>query len=201
MILLNWDYKEDRKMVSTRNQYLNLPLIILVLGIGFILSNCEEQEKPDIDYTIEDEDLPAQESWNAQIYFTEKGELKAILYANHIRIYNDPKEKLIDTMLVDFMNKHGEVTSSLSSRQGKIDDVTEDMYAIDSVVVINDSAGTKLETEELMWRKKDEKIVTDKFVTITTEDEIIQGYGLESDQSFENYTIFDVTYQKFRKDK
>ena len=119
----------------------------------------------------------------------------------HIRIYNDPKEKLIDTMIVDFLNNQGEVTSSLSSRRGKIDDVTEDMYAMDSVVVINDSTGTKLETDELMWRKIDEKIITDKFVTITTEDEIIQGYGLESDQYFENYTIFDVTYQKLRKEK
>jgi LPS export ABC transporter protein LptC len=150
---------------------------------------------------MEDEDLPAQESWNSEIHFTEKGELKAILYSNHIRIYNDPKEKLIDTMIVDFMNTNGEVTSSLSSKKGRIDDVTEDMYAMDSVVVINDSTGTKLETDALMWRKSDEKIVTDKFVTITTEDEIIQGYGLESDQHFENYTIFDVTYQKLRKEK
>lgn len=188
-------------MAPINKQYLNLLLIFLLLGIGFMQTGCEEQETPDVDYTIEDEDLPTQESWNAQIYFSEKGELKAILYANHIRIYNDPKEKLIDTMLVDFLNKRGEVTSSLSSRKGKIDDVTEDMYAIDSVVVVNDSAGTKLETDELMWRKEDEKIVTDKFVTITTVDEIIQGYGLESDQSFENYTIFDVTYQKFRKEK
>ena len=169
--------------------------------IGIFLIGCQQKPESDIDYTIEDEDSPTQESWNTEIRFTENGVLKAILYSNHIRIYDDPKETLLDNMLIDFINKEGAVSSSLSSKSGRIDDATEDMYATDSVVARNDSSGTILETEELMWRKSDEKIVTDKFVTITSKDEIIQGYGLESDQGLKNYTIFDVTYQTIRKDK
>jgi len=169
--------------------------------ISIFLIGCDEKVEQDVDYTIEDEDSPMQESWDTEIQFTEKGVLKAILYSDHIRIYDDPKQKLLDNMLVDFINKQGAVSSSLSSKFGRIDDATEDMYAIDSVVAINDSSGTRLETEELMWRKIDEKIVTDKFVTITSKNEIIQGYGLESDQELKNYTIFDVTYQTIRKDK
>lgn len=172
-----------------------------LLMISIFLIGCEEKPESDINYTIEDEDLPTQESWNCEIQFTEKGVLKAILYSDHIRIYNDPKQTLLDNMLVDFINEKGAVSSSLSSKYGRIDDATEDMYAIDSVVAINDSSGTRLETEELMWRKVDEKIVTDKFVTITSEDEIIQGYGFESDQDLKNYTIFDITYQTILKDK
>ena len=42
-------------------------------------------------------------------------------------------------------------------------------------------AGEKLETELLFWDQKKELIFTDRFVKITTEDQIIQGYGLESD--------------------
>jgi hypothetical protein len=75
------------------------------------------------------------------------------------------------------------------------------MFAIDSVVAFNDSSKVKLETEELMWRKSDKKIVTDKFVKITTEDEIIEGYGFESDQLLRNYIVFDITYQTTAKKK
>ena len=50
----------------------------------------------------------------------------------------------------------------------------------DSVVAINE-AGEKLETELLFWDQKKELIYTDRFVKITTEDQIVQGYGLESD--------------------
>ena len=42
-------------------------------------------------------------------------------------------------------------------------------------------AGEKLETELLFWDQKKELIYTDRFVKITTEDQIVQGYGLESD--------------------
>jgi LPS export ABC transporter protein LptC len=71
------------------------------------------------------------------------------------------------------------------------------MYAIDNVVAENDS-GTVLKTNELMWRNSDQKIITDKFVTITSPKEVIQGYGLESDQQLKNYKIFNVTYSKNR---
>jgi hypothetical protein len=47
-------------------------------------------------------------------------------------------------------------------------------------VAINE-AGEKLETELLYWDQKKALIYTDRFVKITTEDQIVQGYGLESD--------------------
>jgi hypothetical protein len=45
-----------------------------------------------------------------------------------------------------------------------------------------------------MWRNKDRKIVSDKFVTILSPKEKIQGYGFESDQSLRNYIIYNITY-------
>jgi len=53
----------------------------------------------------------------------------------------------------------------LTANKGKADDVTNDLYAIDSVVTVNDS-GVTLKTQELMWKNKERKIVTNKFVTI-----------------------------------
>jgi len=47
-------------------------------------------------------------------------------------------------------------------------------------VAINE-AGERLETELLFWDQNKELIYTDRFVKITTEDQIVQGYGLESD--------------------
>jgi hypothetical protein len=60
-------------------------------------------------------------------------------------------------------------------------------------VVVNDS-GVTITTSELMWRNKDRKIVSDKFVTILSPKEKIQGYGFESDQSLRNYVIYNITY-------
>jgi len=168
-----------------------LPLLFLL----FFSASCDEKVKPKINLTIEEENIPIQESWNSKILFTENGVLKGILYTDYLEAYDMPKEKFLKNVKIVFFNSSGIKTSQLTSKKGRIDDLTQDMYAIDSVVAINDSANVKLETEELMWRKKDQKIVSEKFVRITTETEIIEGYGLVSDQHIQNYVIKNVTYQ------
>lgn len=160
-----------------------------------IISCNSENIKPKVDLTLEEENIPILESWKSKMLFTEDGNLKAILYTDYLEAYENPKEKLLQNVKVEFFNSKGKKTSQLTSKRGRIDDVTQDMYALDNVVAINDSSNVKLETEELMWRKLDQKIVSDKFVRITTNTEIIEGFGLVSDQHIKNYVIKNVTYQ------
>jgi LPS export ABC transporter protein LptC len=117
-----------------------------------------------------------------------------VLFARHIRVYYDTQETLLDTSLkVDFYDDFQIKTSTLTSKRGRVDDATQNLFARDSVVVVNDS-GVTITTSELMWRNKDRKIVSDKFVTILSPKEKIQGYGFESDQSLRNYVIYNITY-------
>ncbi|OGU49265.1 MAG: LPS export ABC transporter periplasmic protein LptC, partial [Ignavibacteria bacterium GWC2_36_12] len=81
----------------------------------------------------------------------------------------------------------------LTAKKGRVDDATRDLYAIDSVIVVSDS-GSTITTDELKWRNSDKKIVSDKFVTIISTKEKIQGYGFESDQHIQNYVIYNITY-------
>ena len=169
---------------------------ILLLSIFFasLFSFCSEKKlKPQIDTSIKSEELPDQESNNATISFTEEGKLKAILYADNIKVLGDKNEKLLENITIDFYDDYEKKTSTLTSLFGKIDDQTQDMYAIDSVVAVSDS-GVTLTTDELIWKNKTKKIVSDKFVRIVSDDEILEGYGFESDQDLQNYTIFDITY-------
>jgi len=75
-----------------------------------------------------------------------------------------------------------------------MDEATRNLYAIGNVVATNDSAGIVLRTEELMWKNQEERIVSDKFVKITSPTEVIEGFGFESDRNLKNYTIYRVTY-------
>ena len=47
----------------------------------------------------------------------------------------------------------------------------------------------QLNTEELFWRPAEEKIFTDKFVTIRQETDVIYGQGLEAKQDMSDYII------------
>ena len=49
--------------------------------------------------------------------------------------------------------------------------------------------GEKLNTEKLVWDQKKQIIYTDKFVRITTKNEVLTGEGMESKQDFSNWVI------------
>lgn len=169
-------------------------LLYFIVLISFLIIGCaDEKIKPAINIP-DSKNIPAQVSWNSNIYISEEGDLKAIINSDTLKMYTENKEVLLNGMHVDFYDKSHVKTSYLTSKLGKVNQATNDMYAIDDVVAVNDSSGIKLTTEELMWRNKDRKIISDKFVVITTPTERIEGFGFESDQSLHNYQIFNVTY-------
>jgi LPS export ABC transporter protein LptC len=173
--------------------------IFVSIIILLTLFGCQEQRvQPSIISNLQLEKLPSQESFNAKVTFTDSGRTKAIMYSGHIRVYYNTKETLLDSSVkVDFYDENQVHTSTLTSKRGRVDDATQNLWAMDSVVVVSDS-GVTITTSEMMWRNKDRKIVSDKFVTIVSPKETIQGYGFESDQSLRNYVIGNPTYTSRR---
>jgi LPS export ABC transporter protein LptC len=168
-------------------------LAILLSIIIFLCSCGDSKLKPQISLEEGADKIPDQETWGSEIIVTEDGVLKAIVYSDHISVLSEEKEKLLDGVKILFYNDEGVQTSSLTSKKGRVDDLTQDMYAIDSVVAVSDS-GVTLYTDELIWKSKSNKIVSDKFVKIVSEQEQIEGYGFESNQELNPYTIYNITY-------
>jgi LPS export ABC transporter protein LptC len=143
---------------------------------------------------ISSEEIPDQESWNSTVFFSDSGKTQAILYAGNLKVFSKTKETLLDRNIkIDFYNNDGNKTTTITSKRGRVDERTNNLYAMDSVLAKNDS-GIVIKTDEMMWRNKDQKIVSDKFVTINTPSESIEGYGFESDQHLRNYVIYNITY-------
>lgn len=167
---------------------------LLIISVLVLFQYCSTKRvKPSVDSSLKIEELPSQESWNSVITFTDSGKTKAILWAGHLRKYNEKRETLLDENIkVDFYDQKEIQTSTLTSKNGRVDESTNNLFAKDSVVVKNDSVTIK--TDEMMWRNKDRKIVSDKYVKVISPNEIIEGYGFESDQGLSNYIIYNITY-------
>lgn len=174
--------------------------VLFLISLILLLTNCtSERVKPKIDASIKVEELPSQESWNSVITFSDSGKVKAIMNAGHLRVFEESKETLLDDSIkIDFYDENEIVSSTLTSLRGRVDDRTNNLWAIDSVIAANDSV--TLFTDELMWRNSDRKIVSDKFVRIITPKEKIEGYGFESDQSLRNYVIYRITFVTSNQD-
>ena len=75
------------------------------------------------------------------------------------------------------------------------------MKAVGNVFLVN-SKGEQLNAEELIWDQNKKKIFSDKFVKVTTEDEIMFGNGFESNEDFSEYKVKKLTGQlKIDKDE
>lgn len=166
----------------------------LVLAVVILFQFCSTKRvKPSVESDTKIREIPSQESWNSVITFTDSGKTKAILWAGHLRKYDEKRETFLDQNIkVDFFDQKEVHTTTLTAKNGRVDESTNNLFASDSVVVFSDSVTIK--TEEMMWRNKDRKIVSDKYVKVISPKEIIEGYGFESDQSLKNYIIYNITY-------
>jgi LPS export ABC transporter protein LptC len=172
-------------------------LIIIIVCVNMLFfCSCEEEEKVSTNEMDEhSETLPDQISWDVTVDFIDSSFTKAVLTARKALIYEKRKETILDSGLkvVFFSSKTGKRASVLTADSAKIDDITKDMMAMGNVVVISDSNQTKLETDLLMWKNKDEKLYSTEFVKITSPDEVLKGWGFESDLNLTNYKIFRVS--------
>lgn len=184
---------------------INIVFIIFSLT-SFYLAGCSETKvNPEVEKTISSADMPSYESWNFDMrFYGSKGRLSAILYADHQRQYEEKNLTFLTKMKVDFYDSTQNISTWLTADSGKVDKNIGMTYAIGNVIAMNDS-GTVLKTDQLAWRDRDQKIVTDKFVTVTSKKEDIQGYGFESDQHIRNWTIFkpivNTTFNQTKKKK
>ena len=167
---------------------------MLLVLLSARLIACEEKTKPPISTGLGGE-IPGQESWNAKITFTDSGKITAIVHAGHISMYPERKYTILDSNItVDFYDENEHHTSTLTAKNGRVNDLTNDFEAHGHVLVVSDS-GSTLKTENLFWTNARKKIHTPDYVEIASPKEQLQGHGFESDQDLRHYIIFRVTGQ------
>jgi LPS export ABC transporter protein LptC len=173
------------------NNFLFIKILLLTFLALILVSGCENKMAPPRT-DLKSGEIPDQESWKSSVIFSDSGNVKAILNAGHISVYNSKAYTLVDSGAVVDFYKTGEKVSTLTGNRGKVFDATKDIEIYDSVVVVN-KEGSILKTSKLFWNNKLQKVSTDVFVKITTPKEDIEGIGFESDQNLKNYTIYKVT--------
>lgn len=160
-------------------------LFLFVLALSGCVNDLEE-----VNTITHEVLLPVEEADEIRIIYSDSATLKVILEAQHLKrfIGENPYLEMTDGVHVRFFNSRGDVESELRSNYAVSHENTDIMEAKENVVVVN-KKGETLNTEHLIWEEKTERIHTEEFVKITTEDEVIFGHGFESNQDFTKYRI------------
>ena len=136
--------------------------------------------------------MPDQESWGVNIILTDEGLIRAKVRSGLLEKYNEKEFIMLDSnVTVDFYDDKEQHTSVLNSNKAEVDQKSNDMKAIGSVVAMSDS-GITLFSETLTWNSKEEKLHTKDKIMITTPDaDTLYGIGFESDSDLRNWKIIN----------
>lgn len=163
--------------------------IVLLLLFSFSFVSCEN-DMAKVNKVTSLKEVSSESGKDIDVLYSNSGRVKAQLSAPTMIRYHskEPYTEMPDGLKIEFYDDSLNVESRLTAGYGISYDKSDEMIARNNVEAIN-VYGDKLNTEELVWNQKTEKISSDKFVKITTKDEIIFGDGFESNQDITNYKI------------
>ena len=89
---------------------------------------------------------------------------------------------------VEFYQGGHEVRSTLTSDSGRVDTRKGFLHAMGNVVVVTPE-GNRLETEDLIWDRKNALVSSDVLVRFYHDEDILTGVGFVSDPNLEHYEL------------
>jgi len=154
-----------------------------------VLFSCQTDMQT-IDVVTAWDEGPVESAFDVEIVYSDHGHIRMIMRAEQMDRYEGEKKylELPRGLFVQFYDTLRRETSSLSAKYAISYEDSEIIEARNDVVVINE-VGERLNTEQLIWDQKQEIIYSDKFVKVTTEDEVLYGEGFESDERFDQWRI------------
>jgi LPS export ABC transporter protein LptC len=149
------------------------------------LSSCEN-DLDEINRLFAKDEIDVEIAKEVEILYSDSAVIRVKVVAPVMKRYTektDPREEFPNGLKVDFFDMEKNVNSWLTAKSGI-------RYQQQGKIIVRDSVVWKsktkeqLETSELIWDEKEERVYTNKFVVVRRPGEILYGYGFESNQDF-----------------
>ena len=142
--------------------------LLFTIMVAF-LSSCSN-DMAVINKIIDPEEEPDLLATNIKVLYTDSARLQMRLSAPIVKQFDavkEPREEFPEGVHVLFYEKTGELKAELTANWAKNDRTTKIWEARSNVVLIN-SEGAKLETEQLFWDQQKAIVYSEKFTKYTT---------------------------------
>jgi LPS export ABC transporter protein LptC len=176
--------------------------ILAILILSALIFGCAEKNEIKAPGMVADsvavtKARPDQQLRNARIYLYNQAVRTTDIQADYIEKYERQDSSLAWVLRVGFFDSTGKEISNLVSDSGLVRERTGLMIANGHVVVVTEDS-SRLETEQLVWNAREDKIKTDKFVRIVQHGDTLTGYGLEADQRLTRIKILHQVSGKMK---
>lgn len=178
--------------MSGRNNNLNsIFAMVVIITVTTIVISCANKLDTSID-PDQITDAPTQVVMNMSAAQTENGKVKMRMSTTKMERYergkNHTEEFFKEGFNLKVFNEEGMLETEINSHEALhlTKDGNEQWSAYGNVVIDNYIKGERIVTDTLYWDKDKERIHTDCYVTLSSPQGFMQGYGLESDDRARN---------------
>jgi len=184
----------DRNHLSNKVFFKVIGQILPGLIALLLLLSCRTKVATDIpSELLNSTTLPTMEAIDFETFYTDSGVVKYHLKAPKLLIFDDPKQPYNDFpegFLMQRYDLNKKIISEMSGNRGKYFEKEKRWEANGNVVLVN-SQGDTLRSEELKYHQVEDLIFSDKFVSIKKGDHYITGSGgFKSDTQMSNWSFF-----------
>ena len=177
---------------NKRLQLTTFRIFFLITIILFIQFSCKNDIET-INALTSELNLPDQSGFDFETTYTDSGLLVGKIIAPEVNHYSTKEEPYFEFprgMKVIFYDEVGNPESTIQANYAIFYENTDIWEARGQVIADNPRQGEKLETEQMFWNRREEKIYTDKFTKLTNSDGVFYGEnGFESRQDLTKWRL------------
>jgi len=165
---------------------------IVMLFILTTLVSCVTKME-DIDDLTEKHEASVEVATNVEVLYSDSAQIKVKVSGPTMNRYLDktnPREEFPDGVHVEFYGEDGEITSWLDADYAVRETKKSRIITRQNVNLYN-AKQEKLETWELIWDEKNDRVYTERFVMISQPErgDTSYGYGFEANNDFTRFEI------------
>ncbi len=165
-------------------------MIVPTLVGAILLSSCKTDIQI-VNALTEREQVPSLVYENIEILYTENGKIRIRVLAPESMYYQyaeEPYNEFPKGITVynydDSLNVESTITANYAIFYEK-----EELWNARYDVVAQNNKGQILNTEQLFWNQKTKKIYSNDMVKLTSDDDVIFGEGMDSDEDFNDWIV------------
>ncbi|MBL7859466.1 MAG: LPS export ABC transporter periplasmic protein LptC [Cyclobacteriaceae bacterium] len=162
-------------------------ILVFIFSIVTLMSCGKAEPQEQLEYTG-----PLSEAEKVELYYSENDKVKVKMTADVMYEFKSGDREFPKGIYLEFYNEFGKLQSTLRANDAYFFKQENQWRGRGNVEVKNVEKNEQLNTEELFWKPAEEKIFTDKFVTIRQKGDVIYGTGLTAKQDLSDYEIQKV---------
>ena len=177
------------------NQNAHRILLVSIVALSIALFSCSENDIQQVNKITKADTSPSQSAKNLKVDYTENGKLVYTMSSPEMKKYDIPEQKTafpkgFNVVFFDSLqHKKGTARANYAISH----DVTGILELVGNVIIVNNQAKTKIETEKMFWDRRAKTIYGDRAVRIITPAKVVKAGGFKANEDLSKYDIIHPT--------